>query len=171
MKTLIVVRHGWAGDAAHFALEGGLNDDRRPIDKRGRREVRQMAKGLRFVFKECSVVATSPLVRAHQTAEVLIENWPRGEKPQLIELKELRPATAPEVTWAALSKLKAADVVTIVGHEPHLSKFLSFMLTGDTQHPLPLKKGGVAVIEIKSADKRVLKCLIQPAQLIKIRKS
>lgn len=166
-----MVRHGWAGDPAQFSLRTGYDDELRPLDKRGRKEIRQVAKGLRSIFKDCDLVAASPLVRAQQTADVLMANWPRSKKPEFVEMPELRPDSDPQATWRALTKIKSADVITVVGHEPHLSRFLSFMLTGDTLHPLPLKKGGVAVIEIKSAHQRLLKCFIQPTQLIKIRKS
>ncbi len=167
MKTLIVVRHGWAGQSGDV-----VDDDLRTLDQRGRRETRLVAKGLRFLLKKCTLVLASPLTRSQQTADILIQfGLSKKIKPTWVVMRELRPESDPKKTWAELKKNQSHDVVMIVGHEPHLSSFLSLLLTGDTLNPLPLKKGAVAVFDVAHPDERVLKCLIQPSHLIKIRKS
>ena len=171
MKTLILLRHGWAGDREQFAIETALDDDLRPLDERGRADIKLVAKAMRSLFEKCELIIASPLLRAQQTAEVLRDQLTELSALKFSEWDALRPEVSPEALLAALSKIKKHEVVLLVGHEPQFSKFLSFILTGDTHVPVILKKGGLAVVEFKSNGQRFLKCLIQPSQLKKIRKS
>jgi len=189
MKTMIMVRHGWAGEQTAFKRDGLkkgilMHDDLRPLDKRGRKETRQTAKGLRFLLKPTGVILSSPLIRARQTAEIIRKALKAKDDVKIVEIPELRPETPPRETWRALQKFKSHDQIVVVGHEPHFSKFLSLVLTGDTLHPLPFKKGGVAAVEFlaperttakdswkKNTAKGELRCFIQPTHTKKIRKS
>jgi phosphohistidine phosphatase len=192
MKTLILIRHAWAGNSADFKKHSQkiglvMGDDARPIDARGRAEMRQMVKGLKFLLKDSQVILSSPLVRARQTAEIIQKGLKRKRHVKIEELVELRPEVPARSTWQAIQKYKHHDQVVLVGHEPHFAKFLSFILTGDTLHPLPFKKGGVAVVELVSSTQRralessrlnaaknakgELRCFIQPTHMRKIRKS
>lgn len=164
MKTLIVMRHGWAGESGLHA-----NDDLRPLDARGRSETQMAGRALKFLFKKCDRIFVSPLVRSRQTADFLIKSGGVKKSCPMTVLKSLRPEANPRNTLIDLVASKA-EVSLIVGHEPHLSKFLSLLLTDDTQHPLALKKGSVAVIDMSAANIRVLKCLITPSYLKKIKK-
>jgi phosphohistidine phosphatase len=97
---------------------------------------------------EVDVIITSPFVRAQQTAEILSQVF---YQTKIIEAPELVPQSPPP---AFLNWLKAHGrsfkKVIAVGHEPHLSTFLSYLLAG-ADHPIvEMKKAGVASLEVES---------------------
>lgn len=116
---LYLIRH------AHAPAAG--DDAAREIGGRGRKEIAQLAALLRpsAVFRPVEVWH-SPLVRARQTAELLL-----GElqlKAKLSEHRELEPEADPE---RIAVKLESVSVpLALFGHEPHLSSLASLLVTG-----------------------------------------
>lgn len=143
---LLVVRHATAADKDEFARTG-KSDDLRPLTLAGKREMRDVARGIREVVAAIDTLATSPLVRAVQTAEILGEAYDR--KPGPVEW--LRPETPYEefAQWARSHREK--KVVAIVGHEPHLSGLVSWLLAASKRSLLELKKGAACLLEVEEA--------------------
>jgi phosphohistidine phosphatase len=137
---LIIVRHAIAfeRDPKRWA-----DDGLRPLSPEGRKKFQQAASGLARWIPEVDRVYTSPLVRAAQTATMLSDyaSWPKAEICN--ELLPDKDALAP------LSVMKRADKkrIAVVGHEPQLSSLIAACITADSRLRVPLKKGGVAVIE------------------------
>jgi phosphohistidine phosphatase len=142
----------------------GYEDDAlRPLTPRGEQRMIEAARGLAKLAQP-DVIVTSPLLRARQTADILLRQYGQqkartsaalasGDNPRLLlDLEDIE-----------------GEVVMVVGHEPHLSATLSWLLTGDA-HTVEsdLKKGCAALI---AADGRLrpgdctLKWLLQPAAL------
>ena len=124
------------------------SDDLRPLTVDGIRKMKKIAKGLRKFIDRPDALISSPLTRALQTAEILEGTWMGLE----IELRdELRPETHPEKLELFLRSrdewMKKKAVVTIVGHEPHLSHVVSYFLAGAQRSLIELKKGGACLIE------------------------
>src|SRR5687768_18397133 len=69
---LLVVRHGAAMDKDEFARTGE-SDDLRPLTDEGKDEMKSVAKGLRDEVEDLDVLATSPLVRARETADIMAQ--------------------------------------------------------------------------------------------------
>ncbi|MDH3366486.1 MAG: histidine phosphatase family protein, partial [Gemmatimonadota bacterium] len=67
---LLVVRHAIAEDRDIFAA-AGREDDERPLTEEGTRRMAAGAVGLVRVVPRLDAVASSPLVRAVQTAEII----------------------------------------------------------------------------------------------------
>jgi len=65
--NLLMVRHG----VAQEKVEAGDIDDRRALTPDGRTKMAHGAEGLREVAPEISVLASSPLLRAHESAEII----------------------------------------------------------------------------------------------------
>jgi phosphohistidine phosphatase SixA len=68
-------------------------------------------------------------------------------------------------TWKVLRRPTKFSTLAVVGHEPHLSRLLSFILTGRSQCLFDIKKGGFAILEFEDEFdicKARLKCLVQP---------
>jgi len=160
---LLIVRHAIAverGDAA-FA-----NDDERPLTPDGIHKFRAAARGLRDLGVKLDRILTSPLVRARQTAEIL-----RDAVASEIDLdfsKHLAPGGDYAALLSAVGTLHA-DRVAVVGHEPHLSGFLSYCLVGgDARGSFLLKKGAAALVLFDGrpdAGAGTLEWLIQPGAL------
>src|SRR5688500_14598915 len=98
--------------------------------------MREVARGIREVFSEVDALATSPLVRAMQTAEILGDAYDR--KPVPVEW--LRPEASYEdfAEWGRSHREK--QLAVIVGHEPHLSGLVSWLLASSKRPLIELKK-------------------------------
>ena len=68
---------------------------------------------------EPSLILTSPLIRAVQTAEILAETL--GYIGPLLVREELGPGFDMQKLQALLNEFQSADEVVLVGHEPDLS--------------------------------------------------
>ena len=145
MKVL-VVRHATAEDKEEFARTG-KSDDLRPLTPAGKREMREVTRGLREIVPGIDILATSPLVRAVQTAEILGDSYER----KLVSIESLRPEARYEdfAIWARGHG--GAKTVAIVGHEPHLSGLVSWMLASSRRSLLELKKGAACLLEFEGA--------------------
>lgn len=161
---LLVIRHAIAEDKAAFA-KTGTSDDARPLTDDGRKKMRQVAKGLRSLVPDLDLLAASPLVRAKQTAEIVAKAYDR----QIDEIVEaLRPSArfADGLEW--LGRHASLDGVAIVGHEPHLSEFVTWLVCGGEQSRLDLKKGGACLLTFDAKPARAgarLDWLATPALL------
>jgi phosphohistidine phosphatase len=143
---LLVVRHAPAADKKEFARTG-KSDDLRPLTAAGKREMRDVARGIRAVVPKVDALATSPLVRAVQTAEILADAY--DGKP--VSVDWLRPEASYEdfAQWARSHRAK--KMVAIVGHEPHLSGLVSWLLAESKRSLLELKKGAACLLEVEEA--------------------
>ena len=144
MKVL-VIRHAIAEDRRKFA-KTGEDDGLRPLTPRGRRRMRTGARGLRRVAPKLEVLATSPLVRAVQTAEVVAAAY---EDLKVVRLPHLTPEGSVHALLKWLKERKHDSTVALVGHEPQLGGFVSWLLTGLTDSFVPLKKGGACLVELR----------------------
>lgn len=161
---LYILRHGLAfprGSADY------PNDNERPLTSKGTRAMRRIAKTLRSRDLSFDHVFSSPLVRAKQTAEIVLgvlapdhpitysaQLAPEGDREMFIN--ELLTACQP------------SDRALVIGHEPYLSGLISFLVCGDDAMGISLKKGGMCKLEIESL--RIGKCavlewLLTPKQL------
>jgi phosphohistidine phosphatase len=161
---LVIVRHAIAEDKQRFA-KTGKPDRSRPATKEGLRKMAASAKGLQRLNEDVALIATSPLTRAKQTAAVLAQVWPKAAVRQWSEL-------SPDTSFAPLlSRLRATrggPTVVLVGHEPHLSRFTCWLLTGQERSFLVLKKGGACALELAGNLERrqaLLRWLLTPRLL------
>lgn len=136
---ILVVRHGPAGDRAQWA-KTGRPDAQRPLTADGRRRAAQAAAGL-AAQADVALIAASPWTRAKETAALLGRalGAPVVECPALVPTRPL----ADTADWLAEC---GAKKVALVGHEPHLSRLISWLLTGRPQALLALKKSGAVLL-------------------------
>lgn len=109
--------------------------------------MRRAAKGLRKIAPDLEILASSPLVRAKETAEI-IERVFGG--PPVTELAALAPGAAAEELLGWLREQRVSSVA-LVGHEPDLSCLAAYLLTGEARGFLELKKGAACMVEFESA--------------------
>jgi phosphohistidine phosphatase len=161
---LLVIRHAIAMDRDEFA-ELGESDDRRPLTKRGAKRMRKAAAGLHQIVDAIDVMATSPYTRAVETAEIVSNEF--GIVPA-----DLVAALVPDVHFDEFEAWARAynneEVVAIVGHEPHLSGLVTWLMTGNDESRIELKKGGACMLTFDSNVRRgagTLLWLMSPRQL------
>lgn len=145
MTKLYIVRHGLAGEHG----DPQYSDDRlRPLTDEGRKRFSAMMKQLADAGVSPQVVATSPLVRCRQTAEILVER--AGGKTKLVELSALEPGSKLDVLIQWTNDQRRAEVAW-VGHAPDVSD-LAAALVSDNGNPLiRFAKGAIACIAFDGA--------------------
>ena len=144
---LILVRHGLAVDRESF-LRFKKDDTLRPLVDRGKKRSFEMAQELKKAVDKVDLLITSPYLRARQTA-VIFKQVLRPKK--VVDCVELIPS-APPMALAQWLRGNAGSGTTIVavGHEPQLSVFATWCLSGQVESFVNLKKSGMIGIEIES---------------------
>jgi phosphohistidine phosphatase len=161
---LLVVRHSDAGDAKEFARTG-QPDDLRPLSDKGRKQMQRAASALRRIVPQCDRVFSSPLKRAVETAEILCSAFglPAPETTRtLIPGGDLRDFEQ----WAA--GVGKSQCVAVVGHEPHLSTLVTWLMTATNESRIVMKKGGACLVEFAGparAGEGELRWLLGPREL------
>lgn len=144
---LIIIRHAVAEEREEFKKKG-LEDHFRPLTLKGRKKMQKVCVELRDHVKELDLIVSSPLTRARQTAEIISQIY---FETKVVEAPELVPHSPPQafLKWMR-TQVRHAKRIAIVGHEPHLSSFASYMLTGKTESFIDLKKSGIIALELES---------------------
>ena len=121
------------------------------------------ARGLHRLFTP-EIIVTSPLVRARQTAGILLAEYG-------LHKARVSDALATGDNAQFLEELDDidADRVMLVGHEPHMSATLSWLVAGDAGLVSTVfKKGAAALVSCTGAPRPGgcwLEWLLQPAAL------
>jgi phosphohistidine phosphatase len=144
-------------------------DRSRALTADGRRRQRQASQGLKRVVPKINCLASSPLLRARQTSEILAAEYPGATRATLAELA---PGGAPRmfVEWTRRQSPQA--VLAVVGHEPDLGRLAGWLLTGRQASFLAFKKGAAALIEFDAAPRAgggTLRWLLTAGQLADLR--
>jgi phosphohistidine phosphatase len=140
--NVYLLRHGIAVAADQPGIE---SDSERPLTPKGIKRMRRAARGLRRLGISFDTILTSPLVRARQTAEMVAESF--GLEGEIEEISELAPQTSVDHLMSGLSRFHDRENLLLVGHNPLLTRALSFFISGKENLELELKKGGCCCIE------------------------
>jgi len=158
---LYIVRHAWAGDHG----DPQYPDDRlRPLTKDGIKRFHLVAEKLANRGVEVDIIATSPLVRCRQTAEILSHEL--SGKPKVVELAALAPGSDLQglLEW---TEQQNVDRVAWVGHAPCVGR-LCAALIGPDEGAIDFSKGATAAIgfdEPPSVGQGVLRWLVTAKML------
>lgn len=144
---LVLCRHGLAMDREEFRLHR-KDDSLRPLVAKGKERTRLVAKSLRDWSPEFDLIVSSPFTRAQQTAEILAKAL---KITNVFETPSLAPEAAPEhfAKWLATHADECLTVLA-VGHEPQLSQFATWCLSGQRESFIDLKKSGLVGLQLKS---------------------
>jgi len=130
--------------------------------------MRKAAHGLHTLLPGLTQIATSPLLRARQTAEIVAADYTDVE---VVNLPALSPGTAPRAVLDWLRTQPPEALLALVGHEPDLGQLASWLLAGKPSGFVQFKKGAAALIEFAgapAAGKGTLTWLLTAAQLAEI---
>jgi len=141
---LLIIRHAIAEDKVEFARTG-RDDTERPLTREGKKQMRHVVNGMRRVVRTIDVLASSPLVRAEQTAAIVAEEY---DEISIDTVPELSPESDPAAFARWLRTQREAKVVAVVGHEPHLGMLTTWLMTGSRESHVTLEKGGACMLEI-----------------------
>ena len=132
-----LIRHGLAGEHGSYDP-----DEERPLTAEGEKKTRHVAKQLRQLDLKFDRVLTSPLVRAQQTAEILVE---MGLSKHLESADFLAPRGNIHdwVAWLQIWERSPQSSLALVGHEPCLSQWAETLIWGQFKGAITLKKAGI----------------------------
>lgn len=159
---LYIVRHGKAGKRVADPRE----DRMRALTNGGRKEVRDAARWFSRVAPSPGWIATSPLPRARETAEILAKKCGAEDIPE--EWDELLPGYEARDAHSRIFSMPADSTGMVVGHEPQLSDLLSLLVSTGGHLRVTLAKGAivrVAGVGQKSTPSGMLEWLVTPAIL------
>lgn len=143
---LYLVRHGIAEDRSKDG-----RDESRELTDEGIERLREIGAGLRSIDVRWDLVLTSPLVRARQTADVLLEEMGH-KRPRLGVTAALIPEAKVEAVLAELPDFDAGDArVALVSHEPLMGELAGHLLGTAA---VPFKKGGICRIDFEQRPAR-----------------
>lgn len=137
---IYILRHGIAEPAGP-----GGSDEKRALTDEGRAKLRPVLQRARAIKVAPSLILSSPLVRAVQTAELAAEVL--GYKGRIVRTDALAPSSSPEAVWREVRGHDGESAVLLAGHEPLLSAAASYLLGAD-HVVLNVKKGALARIEV-----------------------
>lgn len=139
---LYIIRHAWAGEHGDPRYP---NDALRPLTDDGRKRFAAMMKRLAGHALEPDLIATSPLVRCRQTADMLAEHLPAA--PKIVHRAELQPGSDLEglIAW---SDQQAVSSLAWVGHAPDVGS-LAAALIGNATASIRFAKGAICLIEFE----------------------
>ena len=136
-------RHGIAED---FEAGSPRPDAERQLTKKGRKQIKRVAKGLRRALGKVDSIATSPYIRAVQTAEILRKEFSKKHEPVLEQIEALGSSASAQSVSQWLAGKEPGCTVMLVGHEPDLSNLLAH-ITGDGKSYAKLGKAGACLID------------------------
>jgi phosphohistidine phosphatase len=117
--NIYLIRHG---DAESISVSKADFD--RKLTSKGKDSIKKAAEGWKKIISSVDVIASSPLTRSVQTAEIVASVYNFQEK--IITDKRLSSGCKPEDVLEFIKSL-SSDIanIAIVGHEPDLSRTLS----------------------------------------------
>jgi phosphohistidine phosphatase len=140
---LYVVRHAWAGEHGDPRWP---NDADRPLTHEGKERFRRVIRKLSERGIAPHVIATSPYVRARQTAEILAKGV--DGKPEVIDIPGLASGGDwhSALDWACT---REEEEIAFVGHMPDLGEMSAAMI-GCDRRSIGFAKGAIAAIDFPS---------------------
>ncbi len=157
MSTLYLLRHAHAGDPERWSGDDAL----RPLSDKGRRQAERVGHLLAGADEAPDLVVTSPMVRAHETAEIVATAL---GAPVMVDRRLVGPLYAEEVQDILLAAGPAARPC-IVGHDPDFSSLLGELIGVSV---VPMRKATIARVDFDGglrSGRGTLRFLVPPELL------
>jgi len=149
----------------HADALDGEDDAARPLSPRGRDQSEAMAKFLSRARVEFQAAYASPLVRAHQTAEIILRAMGFAGAVKLQIAQALTNETT-EPEWNRWTgSLAEHDDVLLVGHAPSLAEHVRALLAVAHSTTFEMPKGAIACVDTQDRHSGRLKFFVTPKLL------
>ena len=139
---LYLLRHGIAEDA-----RAGESDATRALTSDGRRKLRQVLKAVAEAKVKPTLLWSSELKRAIQTAE--IAKAVLGYQGEILRTKALAPTADVEQVWEEIRVHRDETSLMLAGHNPQFDQLAPYLL-GAPQLAVDFKKGAIMRIDIEN---------------------
>ena len=138
MTTIYFLRHGladrseWSGD-----------DFQRPLTAVGKAQMAREAKTIARLNLEVDLILSSPLARAHQTADIVAGALDMRDR--LVADRRLAPGFDVGALEEMVREHPGLSTFMVVGHEPDFSETISALIGGGR---IVCKKGAMARVDL-----------------------
>ncbi len=139
---IYLLRHGIAEDGSAT----GRDADRRLTDE-GRAKLRRVLERAHQAGVRPSLILTSPLRRALETAEIASHEL--GYDGKIVRIAALTPESSPQQVWEAIRERREETAVLLAGHEPLFSATVAYLL-GSAREMVHFRKGALVRIDVES---------------------
>ena len=139
---IYLLRHGIAEDRA----QSGRDADRR-LTEEGREKLRRVLERAHSAGVSPSLILSSSLKRAIETAEIAARELGYGGK--IVRVDCLSPEAPPSGVWTELKTHRDESGVLLAGHEPQFSALVAYLL-GSSRAMVNFKKGALVRIDVDS---------------------
>ena len=139
-------------------------DLERSLTSTGRKEVEKISESIERLGVEFDEIASSPLPRAKETAQIIAK---RQKKAKFLVWDELGPEGDRRAMLARLAKMGHEHKVLLVGHEPYLTNVVAEVI-GARAGTVLLKKAGLVRVKVTAfvpSAKGELRWLLSPRVL------
>ena len=148
------LRHASAGER----VSNPKKDERRALDPVGIQQCGYVGRALNALDVQVSLIISSPLKRATQTASLVGNEL--GYEGKLIIEDGLRPGASFADFRKMVDKYARHEAIMVVGHNPNLSEFVGRAVSENgCEARVELKKAGVVKIETQRNSAELQWCL------------
>lgn len=123
----------------------GKPDSERRLTEAGANLMKDEAIGMKKKGILFDLVATSPLKRSVESAEIIAKEM--GYNEDILKTDLLLPGTTYEKVLKLLKENIGKKSLLLVGHEPDFGKIIATITASIGQEPLPMKKGALCCVE------------------------
>ena len=123
---LFLIRHAKAAEASLYEA-----DEERPLTADGRVQAQEVGKALAKQGVAFDVIIASPLVRAVQTAELVLASIGWGGALEASARLAPGASTRQTAAWLAERAAGASGALVAVGHEPSISALAELLGSGE----------------------------------------
>lgn len=155
MVQIYLLRHGIA--------ENTTPDSERALTSEGRDKLRRVLIRARSADVDPTLILSSPLRRAVETADIAVEVL--GHHGKVVKTRALVPDASPYDTWEEIRKHSGEPAILLASHEPLMSSLASFLLASPAL-VVEFKKAGLMRVDCERTGpepKGVLKWMLTPA--------
>jgi phosphohistidine phosphatase len=136
-----LLRHGISEDERE-----GLDDASRALTAEGRKKLRQVLRAAVKAEVMPSLIVSSPLKRAVETADIAKSIL--GYHGKVLQSMALLPGATPEQAWKELRLHHEQSAVLLVGHNPLFSDLARYLLNSPHLR-IDFKKGAMMRLDIE----------------------
>ncbi len=111
----------------------------------GKSQAESAGKALKAKGLVPEIILTSPLLRARQTAEGVLRGACAEVTVKALDL--LSPGAHSDLLAEEVKRLGSLRRILLVGHQPDLGNFVSYLVSGDDLGQIGIEPGGMMFVE------------------------
>ena len=157
MKVYLI-RHGIAEERYTFA-QTGRPDTERPLTTKGKERMHRITEQFAEHESKIDLFLQSPLKRSQQTVDIL-KKYFKDSKTKTTP--HLAPGFSARMLFQCLKENFDKDSIALVGHEPDMGQFLSWLIFQQASDSFPMKRGGIAKLDLYEDNSCYLKWFLRP---------